>query len=144
MRVIFLKDVPNVGNKDEIKNVSDGYAVNFLFPRRLAIPASARSVRELEERRRKTDRDAGRDSREQKSLAGRLKKIKLVFNEKTNEAGMLYAAVGPQKIAKALKAQGIEINKNQISVQPIKQVGKFSATIKLRHGLVSTVIITVI
>jgi len=68
MKVIFLADVPNVGKKDEVKNVSDGYAVNFLLPRHLAIAASDTAVNELETRRRKITNDAERDLREQKSL----------------------------------------------------------------------------
>ncbi len=143
MRVIFLSDVPNVGKKDEVKNVSDGYAVNFLLPRHLAIAASVAAVNELETRRRKITKDAEYDLREQKSLADRLRCVKLIFEEKANQAGMLYAAVGQQKIAEALNQQGIEVDKNQIIIQPIKKAGQYKAEIKLRHGLSSKITITV-
>jgi len=143
MKVIFLQNVPNVGKKDEIKNVSDGYAVNFLLPRHLAVAASAMAINELEIRRRKITKDAELDFRQQSGLAERLKNVKLVFEEKANEAGMLYAAVGQQKIVEALKRQGIEIEKGQILIQPIKKAGEYKAEIKLRHGISSKISITV-
>lgn len=143
MKVIFLQDVSNVGKKDQIKNVSDGYAVNFLLPRGLAIAASVSAVKVLETRQRKINKVAEQDLRVQRSLADRLKNIKLIFNETANEAGILYAAVGPQKIVEELARQGIEIDKSQILVQPIKHAGEYAAEVKLRHGISSTVAILV-
>ncbi|MCX6782081.1 MAG: 50S ribosomal protein L9 [Candidatus Magasanikbacteria bacterium] len=135
MKVILLAKVAGLGEIDDIKEVAEGYAVNFLFPRHLAVLASTKSVSELNADKRRKAKEEETDLKTQQSMASRLDGLPVTFTEKTNEAGFLYAGVGAQKIFDSLKKLGFEIDKNRISVNLIKEPGEYSATIKLRHGL---------
>jgi len=143
MKVILLARVTGLGDIDDVKEVAEGYAVNFLFPRHLAVLASAKAVNDLNAGKRRKAKDAETDLKTQQSLASRLDGLPVTFTEKTNEAGFLYAAVGAQKIADALAKMGFEVEKNKITANPIKEPGEYSATVKLRHGLEAKLIIIV-
>lgn len=135
MRVILIADVPGLGRVDDVKDVAEGYAANFLFPRHLAVLASAKTLKELSDVRQRREKEAERELKDLQSLASRLDGLPLVFTEKINEAGLLYAAIGPQKIADALNKHGFEVNKNQIESKPFKQPGEYAVAVKLKHGL---------
>jgi len=135
MKVILLEKVTGLGDVDAIKDVADGYAVNFLFPRHLAVLASPRAMADLKAAQHRKEKEAETDLREMQSLASRLDGLALTLTEKTNDAGFLYAAVGSQKIADTLKSKGFDISKNQIIVKPLKETGEFPVLVKLRHGL---------
>ncbi len=135
MKVILLQNIDGLGKVDEVKEVKDGYALNFLFPRHLAVTASAASLRALDEQKQKRSKEEERDLKNQQRLASKLDGFEVKFLEKGNEKGALYSAVGPQKIAKKLAAAGYGIDKNQIEISPIKEAGEFKGRIKFRHGL---------
>lgn len=143
MKVILLQKVLGLGNADEIKEVKDGYAVNFLFPRHLAVQASPGALSELSAQKNKKVREEERDLREQQNLATKLDGIELKFIEKANEKGLLYSAVGGQKISEALAKIGYAVDKKQIEVPVIKSVGEYAGKIKFRHGLEAGIGITV-
>lgn len=143
MKVILLAKVQGLGDIDDVVEVAEGHAVNFLFPRHLAVLASQKALNNLNAGRRRKQKEAEEDLKEQQSIASRLDGLPVTFTEKTNEAGFLYAAVGQQKIAEALQKFGFELNKSQISVPPIKEPGEYSASVKLRHGLEAKVSIIV-
>ena len=135
MKVILLEKVPGLGDIDTIKDVADGYAKNFLFPRHLAVLASPKALADLKSAQHRKEKEAEMDLRVMQSLASRLDGLVLTLTEKTNEAGFLYAAVGPQKIADILEAQGFNITKNQVMTKPLKETGEFPVVVKFRHGL---------
>lgn len=144
MKVIFVQNVSGVGKIDEIKEVADGYARNFLFPKHLAVAAGTQAVQELKAQQAKKAKEEVRDLQMQQSLAERLDGVSLEFKEKVSEKGLLYAAVNPAMVVVELKKLGIAVDKNQIYMNPIKEVGEYKATIKLRHGLESEITITVL
>lgn len=135
MKVILLEKVLGLGDIDAIKDVAEGYAKNFLFPRHLAVLASPKALADLKSAQHRKEKEAETDLREMQSLASRLDGLALTLTEKTNEAGFLYASVGPQKIADTLAGQGFNISKNQVLMKPIKETGEFPVVVKLRHGL---------
>lgn len=135
MKVILLAKVAGLGDIDDIKEIAEGYAVNFLFPRHLAVLASTKAVSELNADKRRKAKEAEIDLKTQQTLASRLDGLPVTFTEKTNEAGFLYAGVGAQKISESLKRMGFEIEKNKILITLIKEPGEYDATVKLRHGL---------
>lgn len=135
MKVILIAKVEGLGDVDDIKEVADGHAVNYLFPRHLAVLASPKAKKELEDQKRRRGKEAELDLREQQSVASRLDGIHLELKVKTNEAGLLYAAIGPQKIAEELQKIGFTVAKNQIDLKPIKEPGEYEARVKLRHRL---------
>lgn len=143
MKVILLQKVAGLGDTDDIKEVADGYAVNYLFPRHLAVLASPKAITGLKTNQQRKAKQEEMDLRDQQSIASRLDGQVLSFTEKTNDAGFLYAAVGPQKVAEYLEKQGFNISKDHIQVKPIKETGEYSAIIKLRHGLEAKVLLII-
>ncbi len=135
MKVVFIQNVPKIGKIDEIKEVSDGYARNFLFAKNLAVPATPQMLADIKARKNKAVKNAEEELYQQQELAAKLDGREITLSEKANMSGALYAAVNPQKIADQLKRIGFSVNKNQIEVKPIKQVGQYTAKIKFAYGL---------
>lgn len=133
MKVILLEDIKGTGKKDQVINVSDGYARNFLFPRKLAMEASPQNLNSLRkaEAAQRHKKDAERE--EAKLLAEKLKEMTVRVTVKAGENGRLFGSVTTQEIADALKAQfGVEIDKRRISLpEPIRQIGPGKAEAKL-------------
>lgn len=132
MKVILLKDVKGKGKKDQIIDVPDGYARNFLFPQKLAIEASAKAQNDL-----KGKEDARRYKIEEErkaatALAARLSDLRLVIHADSTPDGRLYGAVTSKDIVAELARQsGIEIDRRKLEVETIKTHGVFTATVKL-------------
>lgn len=143
MKVILLQKVAGLGEPEEIKEVADGYARNFLFPNHLAVQASLQAVNELKIRRKKRTKDAEEDLRQQEHLAEELDGLELEIKQKINEQGSLYAAVNSQQITQILNKRGYKIDKKQIVFETVKDVGEYKARIKLHHGLEAEVTVVV-
>ena len=135
MQVVLLQDVKGIGKTDEIKDVSEGYARNFLFPKHLAVVAKDKALKELADKKHKQTKEAEMDLKEQQDLAAKLDGLDFAIKEKASEAGVLYAAVGAVKILQELNKRGIKVEKNQIENKIIKKAGDYTIKIKLRHGL---------
>lgn len=135
MKVILLQNVPGLGKTDDVKDVSDGYAKNFLFPRHLAVQASAKAVQDLTAHHAKLKKDVEKELQREQALAARLEGIEVKLSEKANDKGMLYAAVTPLKIAEALEAMHFVVTKEQIKTKPLKEVGGHTVKAVLGHGL---------
>jgi len=143
MKVILMQKVPGLGEIDAVKDVADGYAQNFLFPRHLAVQASAKAIADLEAHKNKQAKEDGRDLQEQQNLATKLDGISLNFQEKANDKGLLYSAVTAQKVSEALLKLGHRVDKKQINVPQIKKTGDYKGKIKFRHGLEAEIGLTV-
>ena len=133
MKVILLKDVKNQGKKDEIINVSDGYARNFLFPQHLAVEATAGASKEVERKnaaQRQREMEA-RAAAEKTAASLRGKVINVVV--KCGEKGRLYGSVTGQEISEALESQhGVKVDKRKIDLkEPIRTVGDTEVTVKI-------------
>lgn len=144
MQIILIQNVSGLGKIDEVKEVNDGYARNFLFAKNLAAPATTRMLADLTARKHKQVKASEQELREQQSMADKLEGLEVEFKEKAEKNGALYAAVGPQKLADALAGKGFKINKDQILMNPAKGAGEHKAKIKFKHGLEAnlTVIVT--
>ncbi len=135
MKVLILHDIPELGRTDEIKEVAEGYARNFLFPRHLAIQVSPKILEAVALRQRQKAKAAKRDLYESEQLAGKIDGLEIELKEKANKENVLYAAVTAQKVATALAERGFKVDKTQIIMNPIKEIGEYPARIKFRHGL---------
>ena len=133
MKVILLKDVPKLGKKMDIKNVSDGHALNFLFPQKLAEMASASAIKRVETE--KAQADAIRKTHE-KAVTDALEAVSGTFialTEKANEKGHLFKAIHKAEILAAIKKAigGAEITEDYIVLEkPIKEVGEYAVELK--------------
>lgn len=137
MKVILLQDVPGTGKKNQVLNVSDGFARNYLLPRKWAVEASEGSVKEIE-RRHAAQRQREMEERSAaEALAAKLKGKVITLRAKCGEKGRLYGSVTGQEIASALKEQhGVEIDKRKIDVaEAIRTVGEYDVQVTVYTGV---------
>jgi len=136
MKVILLCDVKGSGKKDDIINVSDGYARNFLFPKKWAVEATPGAVKEIERKRaneEKLERERRAAAEEQ---AKQLKDKVIGLKVKCGGQGRLYGRITSAEIAAALKEQhGVEIDKRKIECEDIRQVGDYAVNVTLYTGV---------
>ncbi len=143
MKVILLKDVKGVGRAEEVKDVADGYARNYLFPNHLAVPATHHAVDEVHARHAKQAKVAERELKEEQKTADRIDGMEVEMMEKANDKGVLFAAVTATSVAKALDKKGFTISVSQIDMKPIKTTGSSKVKIKFHHGLEAEFTLTV-
>ncbi len=133
MQVILKQDVSNLGNKDEMVNVKDGYARNFLIPRKLGIPATASAIKMLAETTKQRAHKEAKLREEALASAKKLQNVKLSVGAKASSTGKIFGSVNNIQIAESLIAQGYNIDRKSISIKEatIKEVGSYKAKIKL-------------
>ncbi|MDO8587030.1 MAG: 50S ribosomal protein L9 [Armatimonadota bacterium] len=133
MKAILIRDVKDLGGAGDVVSVADGYARNFLIPRRLAIEATAGSLKALDRQRSMEGNKSEKQLDNAQQIAARLGEISVTIVGKTGEGTRLYGSVTGQDIADALKAQhGIEVDKRKIDViEPIKSLGSYTVPIRL-------------
>ena len=137
MKVILLKDVKNVGKKGEIKEVSDGYARNFLIPRGFAIEASKGNLKHLLYEKKQEKEKEERIKKRSEEILNKLSKRVWEIKVKAGSAGKLFGSLTSSSVAEILsKAIGEEINKRWIKVKkPIKEIGIYNIDVKLPGGV---------
>jgi len=125
MKVILLQDTPKIGKKFEIKNVADGFAINFLFPQKLAKLASEQTIKEIEITKKKYESEKELEIKEIKEILDKLKDP-IEIEVKTNEEGKLFAGLDKKEIGEALQEKlGIKINSEILQLdKPIKEIGE--------------------
>lgn len=144
MKVILLKAVERLGHEGEIKEVTLGYARNYLIPRGLADVATPELEAQLKHRRERQRREAEVDLTKVEELAARLEGREVTIRAKATPEGTLYAAVGPLKVAAALQSEGFPVVKEQVAEAHLKEVGEHVVTVSLPHGLESKVTVNVV
>ena len=145
MKVILLQDVKNIGKRDDIVNISDGYARNFLFPKKLAMEAKPGAMKEVERKRAaEAAREAERRA-EAEEKARQLKDKGVTLAVKCGDKGRLYGSVTTAEIAEELEKQyGIKIDKKKIELsEPIKQVGDVTMSVWLYSGITTPMVVHV-
>ena len=137
MKVILIKDVKGKGKKDQVLNVPDGYARNFLFPQNLAIPADAKAQNDLKGKEDARLFRAAEELRIARETADKIRDITLTVKAAGSPDGRLFGAVTAKDIAEAVRAKiGLEIDRRKLDVETIKNHGRYTATVKL-HAEVS-------
>ena len=136
MKVILLKDVEKLGKKGDIKEVSDGYARNFLFIKKLAVLATNKAVKELEKQKELEAQKAEEDLKVVEEIVSQIDGLEIEVPTKIDETGKLYGSINEVKISQIFKDKGMEIKKKQIKIpQPIKEIGEYPVIITFDHGL---------
>ncbi len=140
MKVILLCDVKGQGKKDQIINVSDGYARNFLFPQKKAIPADAKATSELKSKEESKQYKISEERKAAQALAEKIKNATVEIKMEHGQDGRLYGSVTAKDIAEKLKEiLGVDIDKRKISLgDPIKAYGNYSIDIKLYTDVCAT------
>lgn len=136
MRVILLQDIDKLGKKYDIKNVSDGYARNFLIPKGLAKPVTKEALKWLESKKEEMAKKAEKELKKVQEVVSTVDGQEIIIPVKLGKEGQLFESVTSQKIFEKLKELGFEIQKSQIDLpKPIKELGEFPVKIHFPHNL---------
>ena len=137
MKFILLQDVKGKGKKGQMIEVSDGYARNYMLPRKIAVEATADAVNTMRMNDKAAAEKAARERAEAMEISKKLREMILVVNAKGGGAGRLFGSVTNQEIADALKAKtGIALDKRKIVIsEPIKNVGTYTVNCKLGYEI---------
>lgn len=138
MKVILLSDIKGVGKKDQIINANDGYARNYLFPKKLAVEATAGNLGNLKAKQESNQYRKDKQKEDAISLASKLKDITLQIKVKAGDNGKIFGGVTAKEIAENLKTQyNIQIDKKKINLsETIKNLGILTVDIKLYEGVI--------
>lgn len=133
MKVIFLEDIPNVASAGDVKNVSDGYARNYLLPRKLAVLATPGEARRVESIKKAASARVAKAEEGHRALAQHISGLTVTLTAKAGEGGRLYGSVTSADIAQKLSALiGYEIDKRKVELaEPLKALGAFDVPVKL-------------
>ena len=146
MKVILLDNIKGVGKKDEIINASDGYARNYLFPKKLAVEATKENLGKLESKNEANKFKKQNEKNDAIEVANKLKELVLTRKVKAGENGKIFGGVTSKEISENLKEQyKIEIDKKKIEVkETIKNIGRFTINIKLYEGVNAKLTVNII
>lgn len=132
MKIILKEDISNLGYKDDVVEVKDGYGRNYLIPTGKAVIANAAALKVLAENQRQRAHKIAQLKAEAEEMAAKLKDVKLTLSAKTSETGTIFGSVGAAQIAVALEAQGLTVDRKIIEIkQSVKEVGNYVANVKL-------------
>lgn len=136
MKVILLQDIENIGKKGDIKRVANGYARNFLFPKKLAKIATKEAIEELEKQKELETKKAEEELKATQEIVSKIDGLEIEMPVKVDEEGKLYGSINEVEISKILTNKRFDIKKKQIKIpQPIKEIGEYQVTILFDHNL---------
>lgn len=146
MKVVFLKDVKGQGKKGEVKEVSEGYANNFLFPRDLATPATKGTLNTLEQHKKSEQKRKEKELADAEALGAKLETLTVQVPAKAGEGGRLFGAISTKQIGEALEKQHkLKIDKRKMQLdQPIRSLGVTKVPVKLHAKVIATLTVQVI
>ena len=146
MKVILLQDVKALGKKGEVVNVSDGYARNAIFPKKLGVEANAKNLNDLKLQNQHADKVAQENYEAALAMAENLKDKKVTVKMKAGEGGRTFGSVSTKEIAAAAKEQlGLELDKKKMVLpEPIKSIGSFEVPIKLHKEVTARLSVKVV
>ncbi len=144
MKVILTQDVKGQGKKGQLVDVSDGYARNFLLPRKLAVPADAQAMNELKNREDAAKYHKDMEKKAAEEAAATLKGKTVVLHAKAGQGGRLFGSVTAKEVAEEIRRQfGVEIDRRKIDMADIKAFGSYTAGLKLGSGVTAEVTVSV-
>ena len=146
MKVILMEDVKNVGKKGELVKASDGYAKNFLFPKKLAVEATKSNLNDFELKQKAEAKRKKEELEQAQNMAKELENKTVTVKVKTGENGKLFGSVTNKEVAEEIvKQTGMEIDKKKVSIgDPIKMVGERTAVIKLHPKVSAEITIKIV
>ena len=146
MKVILLEDVKGTGKKNTVVDVSDGYARNFLFVKKLALEATPQNLQKLKELNTSIENKKTKELQDAKDLAQTLEKLTVTIPVKAGESGKIFGGVTSNQVAEVLKEKHkIEIDKKKIIInEPIKAIGRYMVNIKLYEGVSANVVLSIV
>ena len=140
MEVILREHVDHLGRRGEVVKVADGYARNYLLPRKLALLATDGNRKQIEREREKFDAKDAEEKKVAEALGERMGGVQIVITRKVGETEALYGSVTSADVAEALAAKGFDIDRRKVQLaEPIKKLGDFEVPVKLQRDVVASV-----
>lgn len=134
MKIILKQDVKNLGFKDEVVSVKNGYANNFLLPKGMAILATSSAIKMVEEDLRQSKFKQERIKTSASELAGKMENLNLTIGAKAGANGKIFGSITPLIVAQAIKSAGFEVDRRKIVLdEDIKNLGQYTATVNLHR-----------
>ncbi len=141
MEIILKQDIQNLGNKDDIVAVKDGFARNYLIPKGLAMRATKSAKKMIEEVAKQRARKEEKERENAEAIAKKLEKVSLSISTKTSSKGKIFGSVTNLQIAEKLQDKGFGIDRKQVTISedPIKEIGNYTAEVQLHKDVVVTI-----
>ena len=145
MELILREDIEKLGTRGQVVKVADGYARNFLLPKKLAVPANASNKKIVEQEREAHLRREAKAGAEAQDLGKLLSGVTVTISQKAGEEGHLFGSVGTKDIADALEKQNFTIDRRKIQLaEPIKQVGEYKVPVKLHKDVIVEIPVNIV
>jgi len=145
MEVILREHVDNLGKRGEVVKVADGYARNYLLPRKIALLATEGNKKQIERERAKFDAKEADEKRIADAMASRLNNVEIVIARKVGETDALYGSVTSADVAEAVAAKGFDVERRKLQLpDPIKKIGETEVPIKLHREVTATIKVKVV
>ena len=145
MKIILLEDIQNLGYKDDVVEVKNGYGRNYLIPQKKAILATESELQQLAEKQKQQAQKMAKIKADAEALAAAITAAgELTIAVKASEEGKIYGSVGNIQIAEALGAKGVEVERKSISVETIKALGSYVAVAKLHREVSAEITVNVV
>lgn len=145
MKVILLDDVTKVGRRGEVRDVSDGYARNYLLPKKLALSATAGNLKNLAHIKTQQEAKASRIKEDAEALRARIEALVFEQQRQASEEGKLFGSVTSQDIVDFLAGHGVKIERRRVVLdEPIKTLGDTSVTVRLHHDVTAQLKVSVV
>lgn len=143
MEIILRQDVDNLGNKDQIVNVRPGYANNYLIPQGYASAATASAKKVLAEKIKQQSHKEAKMVADAQAVADKLAGVAVAITVKAAEGGKIFGSVTSAQVADAIEAKGFSIDKRNVKVDTIKEIGEYKATVKIYKDIKAEVAVSV-
>jgi large subunit ribosomal protein L9 len=145
MEVILREHVDNLGRRGDVVKVADGYARNYLLPRKLALTVTEANRKQIDRERKVVESREAEERQTAEAVSNRLSQIELVIARRVGETEALYGSVTTADIAEALVAKGLDIERRKIQLdEPIKQLGDYTVPVRLHRDVAGTVKVSVV
>lgn len=145
MKIILLDDVTKVGRRGEVREVSDGYARNYLIPKKLALSATAGNLKNLEHIKTQQDAKASRIQADAEALRARIDALVYEDRRQASDEGKLFGSVTSQDVAEFLDKHGVKVERRRIVLdEPIKTLGEFTVVVRLHHDVTAQLRVSVV
>ena len=145
MEVILREHVDNLGRRGDVVKVADGYARNYLLPRKLALTVTESNRRQIERERKLVEAREAEERQMSEALAARIAQVEIVIARRVGETDALYGSVTAADVAEGLAAKGLEIERRRLQLaEPIKQLGEFMVPVRLHRDVTAEVKVVVV
>lgn len=135
MEILLIENVAKLGHRGDVVTVKDGYARNFLLPRKLALPVTAGNKRQIELEQERAQKLRAKELADAQSLREKVEAVKLEIGKKAGESGTLFGSVTNADVAEMLKAKGFTVDRHAISLPHVKEAGSYTVDIRLYSGV---------